>query len=222
MDGCTHTHTHTHSYMHTQPQRHRADLHSLGCPSVHTGTGPRAVASSLKNRFSQTHTTRQKPSLGGAWDDEQPSVGPRSPLLKRRSSMAPPPSSGTPSPSIQSTRHPFSQQIPVLLNGGTVSASLRGASKGYEEEEEPDRPRSKPGDGRGRIRTRDSGLPKPVLSSAAHSSIRLAQDPAAGSVPSNPSTLGPPGTKPRSAARGGARGSARGGPRLRPRCSLSA
>ena len=135
--------------------------------------------------------------------------------------MAPPPSSSTPSPSIQSTGHPFSQQIPVLLNGDTVSASLRGASNGYEEEE-PDGPRSKPGDGRCRIRTRGSGLPKPVLSSAAHSSIRLAQDPAAGSVPSNPSTLGPPGTKPRSAARGGARGSARGGPRLRPRCSLSA
>lgn len=196
-------------------------MHSLGCPSIHMGTGPRAVASSLKNRFSQTHTTGQNPSLDGAWDDEQPSVRPRSPLLKRRSSMAPPPSSGTPSPSIQSTGHPFSQQIPVLLKRGTVSASPRGASKGYEEEK-PDGPRSKPGDGRGRIRTRGSGLPKAALSSAAPSSVRSARDPAAGSVPSNPSTRGPPGTKPRSAARGGARGSARGGPRLRPRCSLSA
>ena len=120
--------------------------------------------------------------------------------------MAPPPFSGTPSPSIQSTGHPFSQRIPATRlaeRGGTVSASLRGASRGCEEEE-PDSPRSKPGDGRGTIRTRGSGLPKPALSAAARSSVRSARDPAAGSVspqPQHPRAAGLKATQRRSRGR---------------------
>ena len=216
MDGCTHTQTHTHSYTHTQPHRRRADLHSLGCP----GEWPAPRRTTFHR-----HTTRQEPALGGAWDDEEPSMGPRSPLLKKELHGPSPILWHPPSPNIQSTGHPFSQRIPdtrLAERGGTVSASLRGASRGYEEEE-PDSPRSKPGDGRGTNRTRDSGLPKPALSSAARSSIRSAPGPCRGlRVPATPAPKGRRAQSHAAPLEGGARGSARGGPRLRPRCSLSA
>lgn len=181
----------------------------------------------MENHSSQTHTTRQEPALGGAWDDEEPSVGPRSPLLKKEL-RGPSPILRHPQPQHPKHRASFlSADTRLAERGGTVSASPRGASRGYEEEE-PDGPRSKPGDSRGAIRTRGSGLPKPSSPSSPSSppppapqSARPGALPRA-PCPPNPSTQGPPGPKPRSAARGGARGSARGGPRLRPRCSLSA
>lgn len=157
----------------------------------------------MENHSSQTHTTRQEPALGGAWDDEEPSVEPRSPLLKKEL-RGPSPILRHPQPQHPKHRASFlSADTRLAERGGTVSASPRGASRGYEEEE-PDGPRSKPGDSRSAIRTRGSGLPKPALSSAARSSIRSARGPAAGSVspqPQHPRAAGPKATQRRSRGR---------------------